>query len=280
MRTLLLTSILITGLSAFASAASGTDPIAHPTSANKVVLRVSTGGGFVAPQTNLRALPAFTLFGNGAVIVPGPVPQLFPGPAIFPLVRTKLSERQVQALLQRARRAGLLVRGPIDYGDMGAVGVSDGPTTTLIVNAGGSRVTRQAYALGIGAGHGRLTAKQVKTREALARFVAGLPRGLAGARYAPRALAVYVAAFQGSPQPGARPVVWPLTRDLATTGKPGATSAGYRCIAIGGADAKTLLATLRRANEQSQWLARAGATPTYQVIARPLLPDEVGCKTA
>ena len=74
---------------------------------------------------------------------PARIPQIFPGPAINPLVRSRLSERQVQALLERARQAGLLARGRIDYGDMGAVGVSDRPTTTLVVNAAGRPSTRR-----------------------------------------------------------------------------------------------------------------------------------------
>ena len=112
----LLTCVLLSGAAALLSSGTATAQvreaaISHPTAATRVVLRVSSGGGFVAPQTNLRALPSFTLYGDGTVIVPGAVPQIFPGPAIDPLVRRKLDERQVQALLARARRAGLLARG-------------------------------------------------------------------------------------------------------------------------------------------------------------------------
>ncbi len=73
------------------------------------------------------------------------------------------------------------------------------------------------------------------------------------------------------------PVVWPLESNLATAGKPVSSGLGYRCISVGGKDAKTLIATLRKANEQSRWIARAGARARFEVIARPLLPDERGC---
>jgi hypothetical protein len=254
--------------------------ITHPTARARVVVRVSSGGGFVAPQTNLRALPSFTLYGDGTVIVPGAIPQIYPGPAIQPLVMLRLDERQVQALLERARRAGLLAGGAIDYGNMGAVGVSDAPTTTLIVNANGRRVTRQAYALGMGSGAGRLSAKQVRARQALARFIATLPSGASGGRYVPPALAVYAARSQGPAQHGAGKVVWPLASDLATAGKPAANGLAYRCITVKGSDAKSLLARLRAANEQSQWVMRGHPDRAYQVIARPLLPDEAGCPVA
>jgi hypothetical protein len=281
MRILLLTSaLLIAGLSQDAGAANARVAISHPTAPSKVVLRVTVGGGFVAPQTNLRALPSFTLYGDGTVIVPGAVPQIFPGPAIAPLVRRTLSERQVQALLVRAREAGLLAPGAIDYGDMGSVGVSDAPTTSLVVTAGGRQVNRQAYALGIGAGAGRLSARQVKARQALARFIATLPVKLAGARYVPHAIAVYVGRSPSPAPAGAGRVVWPLSSDLATAGKPAANGLAYRCITVGGTGVKALLAKLRSANEQSRWTVRGRPNRTYELIARPLLPDEPGCTAA
>ena len=281
MRIALLTSIALAAVlsvgGGVASAGSQVAEIIHPTGAKRVVLRVSSGGGFVPVQYNLRAMPSFTLYGDGTVIVPGAVIQIFPGPAVLPLQRSKLDESQVQALLRRARAAGLLVPRPIDYGDMGDVGISDAPTTTVIVNAAGRSVKRQAYALGIGAQAGRLSPAQVKARKALASFVAKLPQGAAGKQYTPHAIAVYVGPYRGQAQPGAKRVVWPLASNLATAGKRVSSGLEYRCILVGGANVKTLTATLRKANEQSRWAARSGAKASYQVIARPLLPDERRC---
>lgn len=283
MRIRLLTSLVLAaalpaaapGLAAAATPAA----IGHPKGATAVVIRVSSGGGFVPVQVNLRALPSFTLYGDGTVIVPGVVPQIFPGPAIAPLLRSRLSERQVQALLQRAQAAGLLARGTIGYGDMGSVGVSDMPTTTLIVNARGRHVTRAAYALGVTGHGGRMTAAQIRARAALARFIAQLPRGQHGAPYAPHAIAAYVGPFTGTPPTGSARVRWPLASDLAHAGKPVSSGLAYRCITVGGKDARTLLAVLRKANEQSRWVARPGATDVYQLIARPLLPDQRDCSS-
>ena len=272
--------LLATAFSATAGAATTRSQgaaIVHPKAARAVVLRVSSGGGFVTPQTNLRALPSFTLYGDGTIIVPGAIIQIYPGPAVYPLVRSRLDERGVQALLKRAQRSGLLAPNAIDYGGMGAVGVSDMPTTTLLVNAAGRHVKRAAYALGASAQGGRLTPAQAKARRALAQFVAKLPHGLSGAVAPPHALAIYVAPFTGQAQPGAPRIVWPLERSLATAGKPVSSGLAYRCMAVGGEDAKTLLAALRKANEQSRWTAGPGAKASYQLVARPLLPDERGC---
>jgi hypothetical protein len=178
----------------------------------------------------------------------------------------------VQSLLRPALRAGLLAAGTIDYGDMGSVGISDAPTTTLVLHAAGRKVTREAYALGV---TGRTTPVQAKARSALAHFIATLPQGLGGARYVPQALVVFVMpATQG--QPGGGPISWPLSSDLATAGTPISSGSGYRCITVGGANARTLLATLRTANDQSSWKT-SGSTGRYALIARPLLPDERNC---
>ena len=80
MRIRLLTALVLAAALPAASAASARTPaaIGHPTSATGVVVRVSTGGGFVPVQVNLRALPSFTLYGDGTVVVPGPVIQISP----------------------------------------------------------------------------------------------------------------------------------------------------------------------------------------------------------
>lgn len=274
-RLLLLIALVLAATLSAAPAAPGA--IVHPRKATDVVVRVSSGGGFVPVQVNLRALPSFTLYGDGTVVVPGVVIQVYPGPAIYPLVRSRLSEPQVQALLRRAQAAGLLTRGAIAYGDMGAVGVSDMPTTTLIINARGRHIQRSAYALGATRAAGRLSPAQVEARRALSRFIAHLPHGLAGKPFVPHAIAVYAGPFHASGQPGARGVRWPLASNLATAGTRPASAGGYRCITARGRAVKTLLATLRGANEASPWISGAGAKQRYQVIARPLLPDERDC---
>jgi hypothetical protein len=281
MRTLSTTCLLVAVALAIPSSAAARAhrglAIAHPTAATAVVIRVETGGGFVAPGTILGELPEFTLYGDGTVIVPGPVPQISPGPAISPLLRSHLGERQVQALLRAASRAGLLARGGISYGDMGTVGVSDAPTTTVHLNAAGRRLVRQAYALGFSAGGSRLPPGQAAARAALKRFIDGLPRGLAGARYVPRALAVYVAPYQQQAGAGSAAVVWPLSSDLATAGTRASLGAGYRCISLRGPEAATLLATLRRANDRSRFVMHGKPATAYALVTRPLLPDERNC---
>jgi hypothetical protein len=271
---LLLRSLLVTASLLLPATSAAAAPIAHPHGANAIVIRSSSGGGFVPQNAVLGALPAFTLYGDGSVIVPGVVPQIFPGPAISPLVRTTLTERQVQALLLRAKQAGLLGARGIDYGDMGTIGIADAPTTTLRLHAAGRRIVRHAYALGIAPGAGSLTAAQVEARRALASFIDALPRGMAGARYVPRSVAIFVSPYGGQAKPGSNTVTWPLAVPLA--GRP-ANGSSDRCIVVGGQQTRTLLATLKRANQASRWVERVEPGKAYSLIARPLLPNERNC---
>jgi hypothetical protein len=265
------------GASGAGSSSGNATDISHPSGARDIVVRVSTAGGFVAPATTFRTVPEFTLYGDGTVIVPGAVAAIYPGPALDPLNTFKLSEQQVQALLTKARDAGLLEGGPVDYGDMGSVGITDMPTTTVVLNAGGTQVKAEAYALSAGAMGGGLTAAHATARRALAGFVAGLPNGSSAGGYTPSALAVYAGPFEGEPQIDATPMVWPLQTDLATTGAKVSEGLPYRCIAVTGGDAETLLTELGSANDQTQWLAHPDSNRTFGLIIRPLLPDETPC---
>jgi hypothetical protein len=242
--------------------------IRHPSGATDVVLRVTVDGGFVPVQTSLATLPTFTLYGDGRVVVPGAQIQISPPPALVPLAVRRLPERQVQALLRRATQSGLLAHRPIDYGDMGSIGVSDMPTTTVELHAAGRALERAAYALQVTPSGGRLSHAQARARLLLARFIAGLP-ARPGSSYVPHGYAVFVARAQVATGVARS---WPLPSDLANAGVPAAS--GVRCVTVDGRDADRLRTALRRANAQSQW---SSGGRRYTLIIRPLLPDERGC---
>ena len=275
MRTLLVTPMLIlAGLAGTSSAAAA--PITHPTGAAAVVIRVSSDGGFVAPGAILGRVPSFTLFGDGTVIVPGVTTQIFPGPAVAPLLRTRLSEARVQAILRRAKAAGLLAARPVDYGDMRTIRVADATTTVVRLHAGGRSVVRRAYALGITAAGGAMPPAQAAARRALEQFVRSLPNAPGGAPYVTQALAVYVSPYGGQAAPGKDTKRWPLAARLASTGT---SRPAFRCISVRGGPARTLLTVLGRADEQTRWLAPGGGARGFSLIIRPLLPDERDCSS-
>ncbi len=251
--------------------------IAHPIGPTDVVLQVGEGGGFVAPQFAVRQIPSFTLLGDGTVLTPGAVPEIFPGPAVAPIFKAKLNEEEVQALLRRATDAGLMDTTAPDYGDMGSVGIADAGTTTVTIHAGGADHSVAAYALSTDGGSG-LSAAQVAARKALSAFVAELPSPSGATAYAPSSYTAYIGKPTSTPQAGASPVVWPGAGDLATIGSSSPTD--MRCVEVTGVDATALGEALAKANDQTQWVASSSTNATFSLTVRPGIPGDVGCAPA
>ena len=114
-----------------------TGAISHATGADQVLLKVSYEGGFVAPSTLATRLPAFALYGDGTILMPGAEDTIYPGPALPSIVAQVASEDGIQAILQAAVDAGLERDG--DYGDMGQMGVAwaDAPGERVRARHGG-----------------------------------------------------------------------------------------------------------------------------------------------
>ena len=252
--------------------------IVHPTAKNEVVLQISEGGGFVPVESNITMLPDFSLYGDGRVIVSGPVIAIYPGPALPNLQTAMIPEEAVQAILSAAREAGL-IDPTFDYGQPGITDVS---TTTFVVNAGGTLHRSEVYALGMESGAGGLTMQQQQARAALddlrsklidlSAFVSG---DLAWAQYEYSALAVYSQAVDPSASTDSTDVMpghldWPLA-DLSTLGEQ--VPAGFRRVVVSGQDLATLRQRppLEKATAITLW--KSGGHE-YHLFFRPLLPNE------
>jgi hypothetical protein len=253
------------------------DAIPHPTGADEVVLRVSTGGGLVPIEYNYTTIPEFTLYGDGRIIVPGATPAIFPGPALPNLQTTIVPEQTVQAILAAAKKAGLFQNG-VDYGQPG---VFDAGSTTFTINAEGTTYTSHIYALGFTEG-GDLNAPQKKARAAITDLHDKLndPSTLTSAQltWEPfdfTALAVLSRPLDPTATPGQTDVQpnhlpWPL-EDLATSGEALPNSHGLRKVVVSGDDLATLEPLLQQATQITVW--KSGDTE-YNLWFRPLLPDE------
>jgi hypothetical protein len=265
-----------------AKASGGTGGVGHPTGSNDLVLRVETAGGFVAPAYALTQIPEFSLYGDGRLVRPGPMMEIYPGPALPNLLVTSVSEDGIQAILRAAGAAGLL--GADRRYSMPVV--SDAPTTTFTVVTGGVRHVVSAYALGVTAGPGgQMSDEESRARAALVSFQAKLsslgswlPAGSVGPEqpFVPTGLRVFASPGAPAEQPGLRePILhWPLSTSLAALGAPVPISPDLRCGAVTGPDLAALLPFVRRANQLTPW--RSGAS-IYTLTFRPLLPDESGC---
>jgi hypothetical protein len=247
-------------------------------------VRVASGGGFVPIEFNLKSLPSYTLYGDGTVIRPvvAAVDTAAQEPSVTPLESIRLDEAGIQSLLAQAKAAGLLTAGaPVDYGDMGALGVSDMPTTNVTLSAGGVKATHDAYGLTFAPTDppaGTLTQAQRDARAALRGFVALTEQQDPKATpYVPTRLAVWVAPALAQPIADSEPVVWPLATAPKVSGAAGAEGIDYRCSVVEGADVAPLLAAAQKAPVGAQWIASPDRNATFQVVVRALLPDEAGC---
>jgi hypothetical protein len=124
--------------------------IEHATGPTDVLLRYDQGGGFVMPAFLATQAPIFTLYGDGTIIFRNPALQSPPAVGSVqpfnPFRIAKLSEEQIQALLERALgEGGLGVARANNTND----GVADAGTTVFTVNAGGLQKTVSIHALGI-----------------------------------------------------------------------------------------------------------------------------------
>jgi hypothetical protein len=253
--------------------------IEHPTGANDLVLRVDTGGGFVAPSWALGQVPQFSLFGDGRLITQGPQIEIYPGPALPNLLVQTISKKGLQAILEAARKAGLT--GPDANYEFPCI--TDAPTTTFTLVAGGKTHVISAYALG--ANQGSCAGSNAEARSKLAAFQtklgdlsSWLPKDSVGRQssFRPSELRVYVQPYSGPPDPmlRQRSVDWPLSEPLASFGSSQTAFAPMRCGVVGGTDLSLLLPKAKRANELTPW--RSGGR-SYSLIFRPLLPDEHTC---
>lgn len=118
----------------------------YPTGADDVVVRISSGGGFVPLEVSLAHLPEFTLYGDGQLVWVDYEGRSFPTAALPALRTTVLDDEQIQALLDNASRAGIAD----DNLDYGTPNITDVGGTSFAINVGGVQHTTSAYALGFG----------------------------------------------------------------------------------------------------------------------------------
>lgn len=241
-----------------------------------LVLQVRTGGGFVPVEHAFAAVPEFSLYDDGRVVVTGPTTLEYPGPALPNLLVGRLGAEEVRGAVEAARQAG------VDGGpDLGRPPVADAPTTSFVLVDGGRTSRVDAYALGFDAGPG-ITPAQQAARARLA-DLAGRLGGLgevASEPYRADVVSVLVRPATG-PEPGtgpgdepARPArgeaTWPLG-DLRTGGT---AHPGGRCLGFTGPEAGRVLEAAGAARADTRW--RSGDA-TWSLTFRPELPGVAAC---
>ena len=283
-----------------AAPASPVAAIAHPTGADELILRLDVTGGFMPVSYVVTQLPAFSLYGDGRVIAPGPQIAIFPAPALPSVQVTRLTEDGIQAVLRAAEEASLLDGNE----SWDQAPVADAPFTIVTANANGTTSVTSIYALGIDIPIEGVTPAEKVAREKLTAFQARitnlrgfLPGGSVAAEDEPYMFDRLQIVVQPAEKPAdATPTAgdsaatspttddpagspttkpWPLTAPLAQFGQP-YTLQGSRCGVIEGADLQPLLDAAADANQLTLWESDG---QFYNAYLRPLLPDEQGCQT-
>ena len=249
--------------------------ISHSMGKADLVLRMTVAGGLAAPEVSLYPIPFFSIYGDGRVIVTGPVDEIYPPAALPNLQTTVVSEAVVERILEAARSAGLFDPS-FDYGQPG---ITDVGTTSFAVNAEGQSFQTHVYALGYEQNASDLTPGQMQARTKLRDLSGRLmdlttfaTEQLAWKPYDFSGIAVYSSGTQPTATDPSGVEVnrldWPLG-DLATLGTP--AQGGLRRAVGSGQDFEALKPLLSQATSITLWKSGGGY---YHLFLRPLLPDE------
>jgi hypothetical protein len=246
---------------------------ALPTGGNDLVLRIESFGGFVPPDRVVGAIPSVSVYADGRMITEGPVPAVYPGPALPNLQVTRLDPAQVQALVAASGPAG--VRTGTDYG---RPNVADAPDTRVTVRTASGTQTVTAAALNEAQPQDdMLTPEQVAARSKLVAFVKSLNDLQADQTkveaYAPESLAVLARPWTdpGGTEPQQPTKAWTGPALPGTYLNP-AVKIG--CVLVTGAEKDQVVKAAGSANAMTPWTA---GSARYLITFRPMLPDETDC---
>jgi hypothetical protein len=245
-----------------------------PLDADAVVIRVDYTGGFVPPSLVPGRLPVVSVYGDGRVITEGPVPAIYPGPALPNIQQRRIPTADVALLVRKALDAGVG-----SGADFGRPSVTDMPNTRFTVTTGEGVRRSEVYGLQMVEERANrvLTDAQRAARDKLRALVDELqnPPTATGEPepYPVSILAALATEYQNpadlpSPPPA---VAWPGPALPGEKLGPGNT---IGCVTVTGDAAKTIQATAATANAATPWTSGG---KTWRLQLRPLLPDESGC---
>jgi hypothetical protein len=283
--TVLAALLLLTGCAQRGGATPAPAPYSGPPSVElpeddaALVLRVEYVGGFLPPGALVSRLPSYSLYADGRLITDGPVPAIYPGPALPNVQVQRLDDAAVRALVDRAAAAGIA-----ETTDLGSPPVADAPSTRFTLTTAAGTAVREVAALieyaGQGDGTG-LTEEQIAGRARLRELLTALsdvgqqrtPDGRAPVEsYVPAAVAAVATPWADPEDELPHPEqAWPGP-DLP--GEPVGGPLEVGCVVATGEQANAVMAAAAAANAATPWVSAGGR---WSVLLRPLLPDESGC---
>jgi hypothetical protein len=269
-----------------------TSPISYATGPTDLVIRASSGGGLLPESMRLAEIPEISIYGDGSVVRLGSHSSGARDPLLPQLIETRVTADGMARILRAAREAGVL--GPDRRYDL--ADTYDLPTVEFTVTAGGKTHRVSAFGLGFKDEEQVAPPGEMEARRSLSKFYDQLlnPRAWLPAdtirtdsAYLPAGTRVYMTrlvdwstpvtnatAAPASAAPGQEVRPWPFTDLPESFGTPVGTGQSWYCAVVGPDESGAL--GLEGATWNTRWQA---AGYLYQVVARPLLPDESGCSS-
>jgi hypothetical protein len=236
-----------------------------PSAAGDVVFRVRNAGG-LAPSLTVRP-PAVTLYSDGRLVTPRPTSG--PAPAMPQLEVRTLAPGATTRILALAREAGLASAPTVTDPP-----TPDGVATIISVRSGGEVVRNEFYGLSPRAGEAAVRARlRAAARSLLAELadvesLVGRSNVSVPVPLTPPRLAL------SARRAVAGESVTDIRRWPREAGELSALPMPPRCEVVVGRPAEVLTAVLTSSPVGVVW-EQSGQR--WRVVARPLLPDEIGC---
>jgi hypothetical protein len=218
----------------------------------------------LAPRYTFSWLPMLTIVDGKAIDGNVAIPMIYPGPLMVLPVERWITDAGTGAILDEARRLGLLT-GSGDF--TGGHPMAGGRLAQLELIVDGQRYDLTGDpSLVVNCTDGRCDAEP-GTPEAFAAFwqeLGNLDAWLGdelgqSSQYKPERLAILLtAAAADEPPLTPLPMTWPLDTPLDRVGVPFPGEAGARCLTVTGDDLAVLLPMLQSANQLSTFVDAAG----------------------
>jgi hypothetical protein len=247
------------------TARPSTERTTPPSASGEVVLQVRYAGG-LSPTVTARP-PAITLYSDGRLVTPRLAPG--PAPAMPKLEVRTLARGALIRILAMAREAGLASEPTVSDPP-----TPDGVATIVLVRSDGEVVRNEFYGFSPRPGEPAARARLRASAQSLLAQLSDVESLVGRANVSgpaplvpPRVALSARRTVAGEAGTGVRP--WPRE-----AGELSALSAPPRCKVVAGRQAEVLTAVLTSAPAGLVW-EQSGQR--WRVVARPLLPGEMGC---
>lgn len=260
------------------SSGPSTSPSAPPGDPNGFVLR-ATMSQALPPDSTFGWLPAALITADGRLISVGPTDAMFPGKLLPNLLERQISRAGWLAIVNAARKAGLLSGQTEFTGNAAAPGAL---LAHLEIVVDGQRFDLTGDLTIPPCAPPGCPAPEPGTQRAFAEFWQTLgdlgswigPELGNERPYAASAYALLVGPPADNQGLLTNAIPWPLAGKLAEFGRPIASGDGRRCGVVSGADAVTLRPQLQAATSISPWFDEGTASAGFGLVVRPLLPGD------